>query len=174
MQQYTSLLEQMIKALLPLQPQTPLASELQPSNIPLEQSKVSQARKEQANQSSVREEEKGELVVSWTVAKDPLGKKEEDELYSLFMELRHSKKELQLEWLKRIHDLLKYWGSKWFRFKCDLVAELVDQFPKSKLKWLILEILRVVLRGINRNSQQLKANELDLISLNYPKPVAKP
>ena len=41
-------------------------------------------------------QETDSVVLRWLVSKDPLGKKEEDELYSLFMELRHSKRELQL------------------------------------------------------------------------------
>lgn len=74
----------MIKALLPLSPQTPADSELEASNIPLEQSKV-QERSEMDKTSSLRgkADERGrfsrdQVQLSWVVAKDPLGKKEED------------------------------------------------------------------------------------------------
>ena len=90
------------------------------------------------------------------------------------MELRHSKKELQLQLLKRMHYLLKYWGQKWFKFKADLVTQLTQQHYKSKFKWLIIQILRTILKTVSQNNKQLMNKQFEGINLNLRNPVVLP
>ena len=70
--------------------------------------------------------------------------------------------------------MMRYWGGKHFRFKVDLLNELMDQFSGSKFKWLIIEIVRAALRAANTSHLQLKSGRADLIYLQQSKPVVKP
>lgn len=70
--------------------------------------------------------------------------------------------------------MMRYWGGRHFRFKTDLLRELMDLYPHSKFKWLIVEVLRAALRATNANHLQLKSKRADVAYLQQNKPISKP
>lgn len=78
----------MIKVLLPLTPT--LKEEVEPAAQTKQ--KQSEVVEKTIKESTSKVNPKADLELAWTISREVLAKKEEDELYGLLMELKHGKR----------------------------------------------------------------------------------
>lgn len=78
----------MIKILLPLTPT--LKEEVEPAAQTKQ--KQSEVVEKTIKESTSKVNPKADLELAWTISREVLAKKEEDELYGLLMELKHGKR----------------------------------------------------------------------------------